>query len=125
MPDEKYTRCPGCATVFRVKPEQLALRAGQVHCGHCKTVFDGIAQTVSLPRPARTDRDEPPLDEAALGPPTVTLRDARSLEPAPPSTTEAESRAESPPAVEQAATVTDVPYEERFTPVVNPSSRRK
>src|SRR5258705_9366251 len=44
MPEEKYTRCPGCATVFRVKPEQLALRDGQVRCGHCKTVVDGVAQ---------------------------------------------------------------------------------
>ena len=82
MPEEKYTRCPGCATVFRVKPEQLALRGGQVRCGHCKTVFDGIAQTVSL-APPRTRRDESFVDEAALGPPTVTLRDAQALEPAP------------------------------------------
>ncbi|HET7097203.1 MAG TPA: DUF3426 domain-containing protein [Casimicrobiaceae bacterium] len=125
MPDEKYTRCPGCATVFRVKPEQLALRAGQVRCGHCKTVFDGVAQAVSLAPPARVDRDEPPLDEAALGPPTVTLRDARSLEPAPPATTEPEPTAESAPTFEQAATTAEVPYEERFTPVVNPSSRRR
>ena len=125
MPDEKYTRCPGCATVFRVKPEQLALRAGQVRCGHCKTVFDGVAQAVSLAPPARVDRDEPPLDEAALGPPTVTLRDARSLEPAPPATTEPDPMAESAPTFEQAATTAEVPYEERFTPVVNPSSRRR
>jgi predicted Zn finger-like uncharacterized protein len=59
MPEEKYTRCPGCATVFRVKPEQLALRGGQVRCGHCKTVFDGVAQAVSL-APPRV-RHEAPL----------------------------------------------------------------
>jgi len=46
--DEKYTRCPGCLTVFRVTPAQLALRDGQVRCGHCRTVFDGYAQMISL-----------------------------------------------------------------------------
>ena len=46
--DEQYTRCPGCLTVFRVTPAQLALREGQVRCGHCRTVFDGHAQMISL-----------------------------------------------------------------------------
>jgi predicted Zn finger-like uncharacterized protein len=80
MPEEKYTRCPGCATVFRVTPEQLAMRAGQVRCGQCKSVFDGIAQLVSLSPSIRSDLSAPPVDEAALGPPTVTLRDAQALE---------------------------------------------
>jgi predicted Zn finger-like uncharacterized protein len=48
MPEDKFTRCPDCKTVFRVTPEQLALRAGQVRCGRCKTVFDGVAQHVVL-----------------------------------------------------------------------------
>jgi predicted Zn finger-like uncharacterized protein len=34
------TRCPGCRTAFRVTPEQLALREGQVRCGQCRAVFD-------------------------------------------------------------------------------------
>jgi predicted Zn finger-like uncharacterized protein len=80
MPEEKYTRCPGCATDFRVTPEQLAMRAGQVRCGQCKSVFDGIAQLVSLSPSIRSDLSAPPVDEAALGPPTVTLRDAQALE---------------------------------------------
>jgi predicted Zn finger-like uncharacterized protein len=118
MPEEKYTRCPGCATVFRVTPEQLALREGQVRCGHCKTVFDGVAQAVSLAAPARAERDEPPLDEAALGPPTVTLRDAQALEPAP----EAAVEPASAPPGEEAA---EVPYEDRFAPTARPTSRRR
>ena len=32
MADPKFTRCPGCATVFRVTPAQFALREGQVRC---------------------------------------------------------------------------------------------
>ena len=70
MADEKFTRCPGCKTIFRVTPQQLAMRAGQVRCGHCHTVFDGVAALVSL---APQAREEFPLDEASLGPPTVTL----------------------------------------------------
>src|SRR5262249_22311246 len=81
MAEEKFTRCPACKTIYRVTPQQLALRDGQVRCGHCHTVFDGVAALLSLaPRPRRP---EPEFDEAALGPPTVTLRSAHALEAAP------------------------------------------
>ena len=36
------TRCPSCATTFRVLPAQLAARGGRVRCGKCATVFDGV-----------------------------------------------------------------------------------
>lgn len=81
MAEEKYTRCPNCRTVFRVTPSQLELRAGQVRCGHCRTVFDGVEQLVSLAPRAELDDDVDAYDETALGPPTVTLRDARALLP--------------------------------------------
>ena len=113
MPEEKYTRCPGCATVFRVTREQLALREGQVRCGHCKTVFDGVAQAVSLLAPVRAERHDPRFDEAALGPPTVTLRDARALEPAPEPAGDVASDEEA-----------DVAYEDRFAPPPRPSRPR-
>jgi predicted Zn finger-like uncharacterized protein len=77
MSGEKYTRCPGCSTVFRVTPAQLALRGGQVRCGQCKTVFNGVEHEVSLAVPNGAQQ---PLSEAALGPPTLTLRNAASLE---------------------------------------------
>jgi predicted Zn finger-like uncharacterized protein len=83
MAEEKFTRCPGCRTIFRVTPQQLAMRDGQVRCGHCHTVFDGIAASVSLAPRAKEERDEAEYDEVALGPPTVTLRNAHALEPAP------------------------------------------
>ncbi|HUH94088.1 MAG TPA: zinc-ribbon and DUF3426 domain-containing protein [Casimicrobiaceae bacterium] len=82
MAEEKFTRCPACKTIFRVTPQQLALREGQVRCGHCHTVFDGVAALLSL-APTPPARQEPAFDEAALGPPTVTLRNAHALEPAP------------------------------------------
>ncbi len=80
--DEKYTRCPGCLTVFRVTPAQLALRDGQVRCGHCRTVFNGYAQMISL-APMPRESTEAERDDLALGPPTVTLRSARALDPVP------------------------------------------
>ncbi len=80
--DEKYTRCPGCLTVFRVTPAQLALRDGQVRCGHCRTVFNGYAQMISL-APMPRESAEAERDDLALGPPTVTLRSARALDPVP------------------------------------------
>jgi len=83
MAEEKFTRCPGCRTIFRVTSQQLSMRGGQVRCGHCHTVFNGVAALLSLaPRP-RDERNEPEFDEATLGPPTVTLRNAHALEPAP------------------------------------------
>ncbi len=76
--DEKYTRCPGCKTIFRVTAQQLSLRAGQVRCGHCQTVFDGVSAMVSLaPQPD----PEPDYYDPAKGPPTVTLRSAQALRP--------------------------------------------
>jgi predicted Zn finger-like uncharacterized protein len=79
--DEKFTQCPGCKTIFRVSSQQLAMREGQVRCGHCRTVFDGELALVSLAPRLRGPDDEPRLSEAELGPPTVTLRDAQALAP--------------------------------------------
>ena len=36
------TTCPSCGTSFRVTPQQLAARQGQVRCGHCNTLFNGL-----------------------------------------------------------------------------------
>ena len=43
------TRCPACATSFRVTPEQLKLRAGKVRCGKCQTVFNAIDSLLESP----------------------------------------------------------------------------
>jgi len=82
MAEQKFTRCPACKTIFRVTSAQLAMREGQVRCGHCRTVFDGVGALLSL-APHQRASDEPDFDEAALGPPTVTLRSAHALEPPP------------------------------------------
>jgi len=77
MADPTFTRCPGCATVFRVTPEQLALREGQVRCGHCRAVFDANSHLVSVD--IRPHEDEE-ADELLQGRPTVTLRDSHALQ---------------------------------------------
>ena len=110
MPEEKYTRCPGCHTVFRVTPQQLAMREGQVRCGHCKTVFDGVAQQISLaPQPRSPERDDA-YDAAVQGPPTVTLRNAQALQPVRP----APEQAIPPPDDEPEEEIDEIAYEERF-----------
>lgn len=45
------TRCPHCATIFRVTPEHLKVRAGQVRCGACRGAFnalDSLADEVAV-----------------------------------------------------------------------------
>jgi predicted Zn finger-like uncharacterized protein len=39
-------RCPACATVFRVVPDQLRVSAGWVRCGRCAEVFDASASLI-------------------------------------------------------------------------------
>src|SRR5437764_1408485 len=65
MTEQQYTRCPGCKTIFRVMPEQLAMRGGNVRCGHCKKVFDGVAALISLAPERRASREEDAYDAAA------------------------------------------------------------
>jgi predicted Zn finger-like uncharacterized protein len=75
---QTFTCCPGCATVFRVSAAQLALREGQVRCGHCRAVFDANDHRVSLDAP---QDDDDLHDELLAGRPTVTLRGADALQP--------------------------------------------
>ncbi len=49
------TRCPNCATTFRVVPQQLQAQHGMVRCGRCATVFDGFKTLATL-------RDAAPID---------------------------------------------------------------
>jgi predicted Zn finger-like uncharacterized protein len=60
------TRCPACGTAFRVYPQQLAARDGQVRCGKCATIFDA--------RSALATEDEPEAPPAVppASPPVST-----------------------------------------------------
>ena len=41
-PELQFTRCPNCAAVYRVNPEKLQLKKGEVRCGECREVFNAI-----------------------------------------------------------------------------------
>ncbi len=71
------TRCPKCATAFRVLPAQLGARNGQVRCGKCNTVFDGIAALVDASH-------APKVKEAASAPPLEEPLPEFLAEPPPP-----------------------------------------
>ena len=43
------TRCPACATHFRVTPEQLKARSGRVRCGECNEVFNALDTLIEEP----------------------------------------------------------------------------
>ena len=55
------TRCPACATAFRVTEPQLRARAGQVRCGRCGALFDALSALSPDPasRPGREDAQGP------------------------------------------------------------------
>lgn len=40
------TRCPSCATTFRLRPEQLELAGGRVRCGNCRVAFSAIEHRI-------------------------------------------------------------------------------
>lgn len=45
------TTCPQCGTVFRVTPEQLNARQGDVRCGRCSHVFNAFESLATPPAP--------------------------------------------------------------------------
>jgi predicted Zn finger-like uncharacterized protein len=53
-----YTQCPHCQAVFRVTTAELTLSDGQVRCGECLTVFNGMDSLSVLP-----PEDEQPQDK--------------------------------------------------------------
>jgi len=61
------TRCPQCATVFRITPEQLRARGGKVRCGSCQGVFNAFDHLQPDPPPAAPPLSlaEPLSDEPA------------------------------------------------------------
>lgn len=100
------TRCPHCATVFRVLPAQLSARGGKVRCGKCAQVFDGVAALVAS---AQAESSEGPAEDS----PQLALFDAGRSTLAPPP---AEPVPEAPESPSQAA-VTEAPP----APVADPA----
>ncbi len=94
------TRCPECATAFRVTPEQLAARQGSVRCGHCAAIFDAVAglespqeeplpvdagdvsESQAKPRKEEAEREAEPLNPAEAIPAAVPEAEIREEPPA-------------------------------------------
>ena len=54
------TRCPACATHFRVTPEQLKARSGRVRCGECQQIFNALDTLIEEPVLAMAPPLRPP-----------------------------------------------------------------
>ena len=72
------TRCPACATAFKVVPDQLRISEGWVRCGRCSHVFDA---TLHLRSGDESGADAaltgvPPTNRLAEGPATPSATDA-------------------------------------------------
>ncbi|WEN41206.1 hypothetical protein CKCBHOJB_00748 [Thauera sp. GDN1] len=63
------TRCPACQTVFRLRPEQLQARGGEVRCGHCYRPFNALEHALEMPATEETPPTPPPAAQAADTPP--------------------------------------------------------
>ena len=65
------TRCPACATIFKVAPDQLKIADGWVRCGRCSEVFEAswLPQYAARPTALIADTDAPSaLDQPAAMP---------------------------------------------------------
>lgn len=77
------TRCPACQTVFRLHPDQLHARNGEVRCGHCFNPFNALQHQVGTPEDARTDADHHPQPPAGIfREPTIAVAAATLHPPA-------------------------------------------
>lgn len=74
------TRCPGCATTFRVSSEQLGMAGGRVRCGACERVFHAVEYRVEEPHEETTG----PFDDINQDYITRLLSDAPAPEAPPP-----------------------------------------
>ena len=62
------TRCPGCATLFRVVPDQIRIAGGWVRCGHCGDVFEAAAHMLPYEQSVQATSGLPPAPASAPTP---------------------------------------------------------
>ena len=65
------TRCPACATLYKVVPDQLRISQGWVKCGQCGEIFDAAQHLIE----ASTEPEEP-LVGSSTEPTDVSAGDA-------------------------------------------------
>ncbi len=69
------TTCPSCRTSFRVTSQQLEARRGQVRCGHCNTLFNGL-ETLAIGENAAAQA-EVEIERVDLVPNEPAARDSK------------------------------------------------
>ena len=57
------TRCPHCATTFRVTPLHLQAHGGDVRCGRCTEVFNAFSTLSTIKEPETEDLDQGKVEE--------------------------------------------------------------
>lgn len=62
------TRCPACATTFKVVPDQLKISEGWVRCGHCADVFDATLYLETWTAPVQAEPEPEPVVDALSEP---------------------------------------------------------
>lgn len=60
------TRCPACATTFRLAAEQLEAANGMVRCGKCITVFDANEQWATAEADSKIEKTDQAEDAERL-----------------------------------------------------------
>jgi predicted Zn finger-like uncharacterized protein len=75
------TRCPQCATIFKLEPEQLAIAQGWVRCGLCEHVYDAALTVVTATSIQPLMATEPAADTPRVDLEGLLRR--KDIEPAP------------------------------------------
>lgn len=75
------TRCPHCGTAFRVMPDQLSAKGGQVRCGRCTAVFDGVSCLVVDPAPSWPALPQALAEPEPHAPPAVAVEPDAPVRP--------------------------------------------
>lgn len=118
MSTERITRCPHCATVFRVQPEQLHQAQGWLRCGQCRQVFDASARVLSWRAqvPQEADRQTERLDLGDL----LRTEHRDTLDRSTPNTSDAPALSEELLAFERA--LASFPRTEPARPLASPAT---
>ncbi len=120
------TRCPACATSFKVVADQLKISDGWVRCGHCHQIFDA---TLDLQPwwPGQPDTDTPPAKPKTPEPasghtPAQVPSVAPAPAPVPPAEPEALPEEPHPPAPDFEPTQVIEPPAQSLPPLDLPDS---
>ncbi|SFO12167.1 MJ0042 family finger-like domain-containing protein [Nitrosospira briensis] len=62
------TRCPDCATAFRITPLHLQAHGGNVRCGNCARVFNGFTALATMQEPEAGNLAETKAEETQSEP---------------------------------------------------------